>query len=63
MGPFTLDNNDKLQCDNIVMNWVLYPFHDDVVMTLLSSSPSANEPLFVILFKLAQLVNFDLALI
>ena len=49
MGPFTLDDDDKLQCDDIVVYWVLYPFHDDVVMTLLSSSPSANESLMVTL--------------
>ena len=38
MGLFALDDDDKLQydnvklqCDNVVMNWVLYPFHDDIV--------------------------------
>ena len=47
MGPFTLDDDVKLQCDNVVVYWVLYPFHDDIVMTLLWSSPSVNEPLVV----------------
>ena len=27
----------NLQCDNIVMQWVLYPFHDNVVVMLTSS--------------------------
>ena len=48
MGLFALDNDDKLQYNNIVMHWVQYPFHDDVVVksTLSSlSSPSAKEPL------------------
>ena len=31
MGLFALDDDDKLQYDNVVMNWVLYPFHDDIV--------------------------------
>ena len=47
MGPFTLDNDNKLQCDDVVVHWVLYPFHDDVIVksTLsLSSSPRANKP-------------------
>ena len=36
MGPFTLDNYDKLQYDDIVVNWVLYSFHDDIIiMTLI----------------------------
>ena len=36
MRVFALDDDDKLQCDNVIMNWVLYPFHDDIiVMTLL----------------------------
>ena len=32
---FALDDDDKLQCHDVVVNSVLYPFHDDVVMTLL----------------------------
>ena len=35
MGLFALGDDDKLQCDDVVVNWVLYPFHDDIVMTLL----------------------------
>ena len=47
MGLFTLDGDDKMQYDDVIMHWVLYPFHDDVILksTLSSSSsPSANEP-------------------
>ena len=43
-GTVSTRDDDKLQCNDVIMNWVLYAFHDDVVMTLLSSSPSANEP-------------------
>ena len=32
MGVFALDDHDKLQYDNIVMHWVLYPFYNDVVL-------------------------------
>ena len=35
MGVFALGDDDKLQYDDIVVYWVLYIFHDDVVMTLL----------------------------
>ena len=48
MGLFALDDDDKLQYDDIIVHWVQYPFHDDfVVQSPLSSSssPSANEPL------------------
>ena len=47
MELFALDNDDKLQYDDVIMHWVLYPFHDDVVIKSplsSSSSPSANEP-------------------
>ena len=47
MELFTLDDDDKLQYNDVVMHWVLYPFHDDVVVksTLSSLSlPSAEEP-------------------
>ena len=48
MELFALDNDHKLQYNDVVVHWVQYPFHDDVIVksTLLSSSsPSANEPL------------------
>ena len=35
MGLFTLDDEDKIQYDNVVVHWVLYPFHDDTVVNLL----------------------------
>ena len=47
MELFALDDDDKLQYDDVVMHWVQYPFHDDVfVKSPLSSllSPSAKEP-------------------
>ena len=47
MELFTLDDDEKLQYDDVIMHWVLYPFQDDVLVkcTLSSSpSPSANEP-------------------
>ena len=38
MGLFALGNHDKmqyndikLQCDDIIVHWVQYPFHDDVI--------------------------------
>ena len=30
MGLFTLGDDDKMQYDDVVMHWVLYPFHNDV---------------------------------
>ena len=50
MGLFALDDDDKIQYDDVVVHWVQYPVHDDIVVksTLLSSSlPSVNEPLGV----------------
>ena len=50
MELFTLDDDDKLQYDDVVMHWVQYPFHDDVFVkspllsSSSSSSPSAKEP-------------------
>ena len=38
MGLFALDEDNKLQYDNIVMHWVLYPFHDDVIVKSTLSS-------------------------
>ena len=35
MGLFALDDDDKLKCDDIIVNWVLYPFHDDVAVMIL----------------------------
>ena len=35
MGLFTLGDDDKLNCDDIIMNWVLCPFYDDMVIMLL----------------------------
>ena len=32
MGLLTLDDDDKLQYDDVVMHWVLHPFHDDAVV-------------------------------
>ena len=32
MGLFALDDDDKLQYDDVVMHWVQYPFHDDIVV-------------------------------
>ena len=32
MGLFALDNDDKLQYNDIVMHWVLYRIHDIVVV-------------------------------
>ena len=32
MGLFALGDDDKMQYHNIVMHWVLYPFHNDVVI-------------------------------
>ena len=32
MGLFALDDDDKMQYNDIVMHWVLYPFHNDVVV-------------------------------
>ena len=38
MGLFALGNDDKMQCDdiklqcnNVVVHWVQYPFHDDII--------------------------------
>ena len=48
MGLFALGHDDKLQYDDVVVHWVLYPFHDDMVIKsplVTSLSPSANEPL------------------
>ena len=47
MGLFALGDDDKMQYDDVVVHWVLYPFHNDVVVksTLSTwSSPSVNEP-------------------
>ena len=47
MGLFTLDDDDKMQYNDVIMHWVLYPFHNNVIIksTLSSSSsPSVNEP-------------------
>ena len=35
MGLFTLDDNYKFNCDDTVMNWVLYPFYDDIIVMIL----------------------------
>ena len=35
MRVFALDNDDKLKCNDIILNWVLYPFHDDVIVMIL----------------------------
>ena len=35
MGLFALGDDDKFNCDDIVMNWVPYPFYDDVVVMIL----------------------------
>ena len=55
MWVFPLDDDNKLKCDDVVMNWVLYPFHDNIVIMILLivlisrrqdtklSSSSANE--------------------
>ena len=60
MRVFALDDDDKLKCIDVIMNWVLYPFHDNVVVMMLlivlischqdtkSSSSSANEIYFVV---------------
>ena len=32
MELFALGNNNKMQYNDIVVHWVLYPFHDDVVV-------------------------------
>ena len=32
MGLFALGNDNKMQYDNVIVHWVLYPFHDDVVV-------------------------------
>ena len=35
MRVLALDDDDKLKCDDVVMNWVLYPFHDDDIIMIL----------------------------
>ena len=35
MGLFALGDDDKFNCDDVVMNWVLYPFSGDVVIMIL----------------------------
>ena len=32
MGLFALGDDDKMQYDDVIIHWVLYPFHNDVVI-------------------------------
>ena len=32
MGLFVLGDDDKMQYNDVIMHWVLYPFHDDIVI-------------------------------
>ena len=32
MGLFALGNIDKMQYNDVIMHWVLYPFHDKIVI-------------------------------
>ena len=35
MGLFALGDDDKFNYNDVVMNWVLHPFYDDVVVMIL----------------------------
>ena len=35
MGLFAPAVDDKFNCDDVIMNWVLYSFYDDIVVMIL----------------------------
>ena len=35
MGLFTLGDDDKFNCNKIILNGVLYPFYDDIIVMIL----------------------------